>query len=102
MTRKKETTKAAVDSFHSPFAEENSIENTDKENIPGCEECITIPKERYRELLDYESIALWVLNSIVVSSLPNIDLTKDKLKELSNTEKYKKLQSIIDTIEKNK
>ena len=25
------------------------------------------------------------------SSLPNIDLTKDKLKELSNTEKYKKL-----------
>lgn len=78
------------------------LKNMSKENIPAHEECITIPKGRYQELLDYESIALWVLNSIVVSSLPNIDLAKDKLKDLSNTEKYKKLQSIINTLNNEK
>lgn len=58
-------------------------------------ECITIPKERYHELLDYESLALWFLNLIIVSSLPNIEMNKEKLKELSNNTKYKAVQDML-------
>lgn len=67
----------------------------DKGKIAMCDECITITKDRYKELLEYESFSLWVLNSIVIESLPNIELTKEKLKEISNDEKYKAIQCIL-------
>lgn len=58
-------------------------------------ECITIPKERYQELLDYESLALWFLNLIIVSSLPNIEMTSDAMKDISNDAKYKAVQDML-------
>lgn len=65
------------------------------ETIPTCGDCITITKERYDKLLEYESIALWVLNTIVVSSLPSIELTADAMKDISNDEKYKALDVLL-------
>lgn len=56
-------------------------------------ECVTIPKERYQQLLDYEHLALWTLNSIVVASLPDIELSAEKMKELSNEAKCKAIQA---------
>lgn len=71
------------------------VKNTDKRSNPTCEECVTIHKDRYQELLDYESLALWFLNLIIVSSLPNIEMNKEKLKELSNNTKYKAVQDML-------
>ena len=64
-----------------------------QENIPTPGECITITKARYQELLDYERIALWALNSIVVASLPDMEMKAEELKELSNDAKYKAVQA---------
>lgn len=58
---------------------------------PG--DCVTITKTRYQELLDYERVALWALNSIVVASLP--DMESEKLKELSNDAKCKAIQAAL-------
>ena len=65
-------------------------------------ECITIPKERYHELLDYESLALWFLNLIVVSSLPNIEMTSDAMKDISNDAKCKAIQKALQEALKSK
>lgn len=64
-----------------------------QENRPTPDECVTITKARYQELLDYERIALWALNSIVVASLPDIEMKAEKLKELSNDAKCKAVQA---------
>lgn len=56
-------------------------------------EHVTITKVRYQELLDHERFALWVLKSIVTESLPNIEMTAEKLKELSNDAKCKAVQA---------
>lgn len=58
---------------------------------PG--ECVTLTKERYQELLDYERIALWALNSIVVASLPDMEMKTEELKELSNDARCKAVQA---------
>ena len=50
-----------------------------QKDTPTPGDCVTITKERYQELLDYERVALWALNSIVVASLPDIE--SEKLKE---------------------
>lgn len=69
-----------------------AIQMARKENpTPG--ECVTITKARYQELLDYERIALWALNSIVVASLPEMEMKAEKLKELSNDAKCKAVQA---------
>lgn len=60
-------------------------------NKPTAGECVTISKERYNELLIYESIALWAINVIIVASLPNIK--NEKLKELSNNAKCRAVQA---------
>lgn len=62
-------------------------------NNSTCGDCVTITKARYQELLDYERVALWALNSIVTASLPNIEMTAEKLKELSNDAKCKAVQA---------
>lgn len=64
-----------------------------QENSPTPGECVTLTKVRYQELLDYERIALWALNSIVVASLPDIEMKAEKLKELSNNAKCKAIQA---------
>ena len=64
-----------------------------QENIPTPGECVTITKARYQELLDYERIALWVLNSIVVESLPDMEMKVEKMRELSNNAKCKAIQA---------
>ena len=71
-----------------------AIQMARKENpTPG--DCVTITKARYQELLDYERIALWVLNSIVVESLPDMEMKAEKLKELSNDAKCKAIQAAL-------
>ena len=60
---------------------------------PTPDNCVTITKERYQELLDYERVALWALNSIVVASLPDIE--SEKLRELSNDDKCKAIQAAL-------
>lgn len=62
---------------------------------PTCSECVTITKTRYQELLDYEQVALWAINTIVVASLPDIQMMSEKLKTLSNDAKYKTLQAVF-------
>ena len=62
---------------------------------PTCSECVTITKTRYQELLDYEQVALWTINTIVVASLPDIQMMSKKLKTLSNDAKYKTLQAVF-------
>ena len=64
-----------------------------QDNRPTPGECVTITKARYQELLDYERIALWALNSIVVASLPDIEMKAEKLKELSNDARCKAIQA---------
>jgi len=54
---------------------------------------VTITKARYQELLDYERVALWALNTIVVASLP--DMESEKLRELSNDAKCKAIQAAL-------
>ena len=66
------------------MGQENSL-------TPG--ECVTITTARYQELLDYERIALWMLNSIVVASLPDMEMKAEKLKELSDDAKCKAIQA---------
>lgn len=66
------------------MAQENSL-------TPG--DCVTITKARYQELLDYERIALWALNSIVVASLPDMEMKAEKMKELTNDAKRKAVQA---------
>ena len=73
-----------------------------QENIPTPGECITITKARYQELLDYERIALWALNSIVVASLPDIEMKAEKLKELSDDAKCKAIQAAFQEAMKGK
>ena len=58
---------------------------------PG--ECVTLTKERYRELLDYERIAHWALNCITEASLPDMQKKAEELKELSNDAKCKAIQT---------
>jgi len=62
---------------------------------PTCGECVTITKMRYQELLDYEQVALWTINTIVVASLPDIQMMSEKLRTLSNDAKYKTLQAVF-------
>lgn len=64
-----------------------------QDNNPTPGECVTITKARYQELLDYERIALWALNSIVVASLHDIEMKAEELKELSNDAKCKAVQA---------
>lgn len=64
-----------------------------QENSPTPGECVTITKARYQELLDYERVALWALNSIVVESMPDMEMKAKKLKELSNDAKCKAVQA---------
>lgn len=64
-----------------------------QENSPTPGEYVTITKARYQELLDYERVALWALNSIVVASLPDIEMKAEKLKELSDDAKRKAVQA---------
>lgn len=64
-----------------------------QENSPIPGDCVTITKARYQELLDYERIALWALNSIVVESLPDMEMKAEKLKELSDDAKHKAVQA---------
>ena len=64
-----------------------------QENSPTPGECVTITKARYQELLDYERIALWALNTIIVASLPNMEMKEEKLKELTNDAKCKAIQA---------
>ena len=64
-----------------------------QENSPTPGECVTLTKERYQELLDYERIALWMLNSIVVASLPDMEMKVEKMKELTNDAKCKAIQA---------
>jgi len=64
-----------------------------QENSPTPGECVTITKARYQELLDYERIALWALNSIVVTSLPDMEMKAEKMKELSDDAKCKAIQA---------
>ena len=64
-----------------------------QENSPTPGECVSITKARYQELLDYERVALWALNSIVVASLPDIEMKAEKLKELSDDAKRKAVQA---------
>lgn len=66
-----------------------------QDNNPTPGGCVTITKARYQELLDYERIALWALNSIVVASLPDIEMKAEKLKELSNDAKCKAVQAVF-------
>lgn len=64
-----------------------------QESSPTPGDCVTITKARYQELLDYERIALWALNSIVVESLPDMEMKAEKLKELSDDAKCKAIQA---------
>lgn len=64
-----------------------------QDNSPTPGDCVTITKARYQELLDYERIALWALNSIVVESLPDMEMKAEKLKELSDDAKRKAVQA---------
>ena len=64
-----------------------------QENSPTPGDCVTITEARYQELLDYERIALWALNSIVVSSLPDMEMKAEKKKELTNDAKRKAVQA---------
>ena len=64
-----------------------------QENSPTPGDCVTITKARYQELLDYERIALWALNSIVVTSLPDMEMKAEKMKELSDDAKCKAIQA---------
>ena len=64
-----------------------------QDNNPTPGECVTLTKERYQELLDYERITLWALNSIVVESLPDIEMKAEIRKELSNDAKRKAVQA---------
>lgn len=64
-----------------------------QENSPAPGDCVTITKARHKELLDYERIALWALNSIVVESLPDMEMKVEKMKELSNDAKCKAIQA---------
>lgn len=64
-----------------------------QENSPTPGDCVTITKARYKELLDYERIASWALNSIIVASLPDMEMKAEKLKELSNDAKCKAIQA---------
>ena len=64
-----------------------------QDNNPTPGECVTITKARYQELLDYERIALWALNYIVVASLHDIEMKAEELKELSNDAKCKAVQA---------
>lgn len=63
-------------------------------------ECVTISKERYQELLDYESVVLWAFNVIIVASLPSIE--NEKLKEISDDVKCKAVQAAFQEALKNK
>lgn len=63
-----------------------------QKNKHTCGDCVTITKDRYKQLLDYEKFTMWVLNLIVVSSLPNIVVTEEKMKEMSNDAKCKAIQ----------
>ena len=65
--------------------------DTKNNSTPG--DCVTITKVRYNELLDYERIALWALNAIVVASLSDIEMKSEKLKQLSNDAKCKAVQA---------
>lgn len=62
-----------------------------QKDTPTPGDCVTITKTRYQELLDYERVALWALNNIVVASLPDIE--SEKLRELSNDAKCKAIQA---------
>ena len=62
-----------------------------QKDYPTPGDCVTITKTRYQELLDYERVALWALNTIVVASLPDIE--SEKLRKLSNDAKCKAIQS---------
>lgn len=64
-----------------------------KNDIPICNECVTIPQERYKQLLEYEQIALWFFNLIVTNSLPSIELKEEKIKEIKNDAKCKAIQA---------
>ena len=64
-----------------------------QKDTPTPGDCVTITKTRYQELLDYERVALWALNNIVVASLPDIE--SEKLRELSNDAKCKAIQAAL-------
>ena len=58
-------------------------------------ELVTVTKERMEELLQYERFAMWVLNGVIISSLPDIELTKEKYKDVPIEEKKKVLGEIF-------
>lgn len=71
----------------------NTIEVKEDKEMPTSGECVTLSKERYQELLDYESVALWAFNVIIVASLPSIE--NEKLKEISDDVKCKAVQAAL-------
>lgn len=54
---------------------------------------ITISKERYQYLLDCEKLTEFVCNAIIADSLPNIELTREAMIEISNDDKMKAVQA---------
>lgn len=78
----------------------DTIEVKEDKEMPTSGECVTISKERYQELLEYESVALWAFNVIIVESLPSIE--DEKLKEISDDAKLKAVQAAFQEALKNK
>lgn len=74
---------------------EAKIKPMSQENNPTPGDCITMAKARYQELLEYERVALWTINTILVASLPDIQRMSERLKSLSNEAKYKALQVVL-------
>lgn len=78
----------------------DTIDVKEDEEMATSGECVTISKERYQELLEYESVALWAFNVIIVASLPSIE--DEKLKEISDDVKCKAIQAAFQEALKNK
>lgn len=78
----------------------NTLEVKEDKEMLTSGECVTLSKERYQELLEYESVALWAFNVIIVASLPSIE--DEKLKEISDDAKCKAVQAAFQEALKNK
>jgi len=58
-------------------------------------ELVTVTKKRMEELLQYERFAMWVLNGVIISSLPDIELTSEIYKDAPIEEKKKVFGEIL-------
>lgn len=64
-----------------------------QENNPTPGESVTLTKERYQELLEYERIGRWAVDVITVATLDDILGNVAKLKELTNDARCKAIQA---------